>query len=67
MTTTTSPSTKCQILKSVLMRLVSEIEKAEAEAADTVWLDERRDILNKVLSDTQRAMDKLAYELSIGH
>ena len=49
------------------MRLVSEIEKAEAEAADTVWLDERRDILNKVLSDTQRAMDKLAYELSIGH
>ena len=49
------------------MRLVSEIEKAEAEAADTVWLDERRDILNKVLSDTQSAMDRLAYELSIGH
>jgi len=49
------------------MRLVTEIEKAEAEAADTKWLDEQDDILNKVLSDTQRAMDKLAYEMSIGH
>lgn len=62
----TKPSTKCQILKTVLMRLVSEIEQAEAAAADTKWLDEQHEILNKALSDTQWAMENLAYEMSIG-
>lgn len=57
----------CRMLKKVLMRLVSEIEGAEAEAADTKWADEQADTLSKVLSDAQWALDNLAYELRMGH
>ena len=57
----------CRILKKVLTHLVSEISKAEAEAADTKWADEQADTLSKVLSDTQWVMDNLAYELRMGH
>jgi len=57
----------CRLLKGVLLRLVSEISKAEAEAADTKWADEQADTLSRVLSDAQWAMDNLAYELRMGH
>jgi len=43
----------CRLLKGVLLRLVSEISKAEAEAADTKWADEQADTLSRVLSDAQ--------------
>lgn len=51
-------------VKFVLRALIAELEAAEAEAADTTWSDEKKDILESALVSAGNRCLTLAYDLT---
>lgn len=51
-------------VKLVLRALITEVETAEAEAADTAWWDEKTNILEGALVSVGNRCRTLAYDLT---
>lgn len=53
----------CQIVKHVLIKLVGQIQEAEAEANETGWADEQAELLKDILLRAKWTLDNLAYKI----
>jgi len=65
MTESEQAQKRAEEVKLILRRLITEVEAAEEQAADTNWGDEKADIISGALSSVSWRLSNLAYDL--GH
>ncbi len=51
-------------IKTVLLGLIEKVETAEWESNDTIWLDEKTNILESALVEVSARLSLLGYEIT---